>query len=133
MARNGVDFTLIFRRLCDAATGPDGDAAMRNLFTDPSSFDDWAVRWRHRLAEEGGEANERRTAMRRKKYPPFGAGNARNDSCAQRGGQEALRDCHLVHLRVRKNSKFAALEPCENRVNPGHFALDVIYNHRVHG
>ncbi len=64
MARNGVDFTLIFRRLCDAATSPDGDAAMRNLFTDPSSFDDWAVRWRHRLAEEGGEANQRRTAMR---------------------------------------------------------------------
>ena len=64
MARNGVDFTLIFRRLCDAATNPDGDAALRNLFTDPSSFDDWAVRWRHRLAKEGGEANERRTAMR---------------------------------------------------------------------
>ena len=37
---------------------------VRNLFTDPSSFDDWAVRWRHRLAEEGGEANQRRTAMR---------------------------------------------------------------------
>jgi len=64
MAHNGVDFTLIFRRLCDAATGPDGDAAVRNLFSDPSSFDDWAVRWRHRLAEEGGDANERRTAMR---------------------------------------------------------------------
>jgi uncharacterized protein YdiU (UPF0061 family) len=64
MTRNGVDFTLIFRRLCDAATSPDGDAAVRNLFTDPSSFDDWAVRWRHRLAEEGGEANQRRRAMR---------------------------------------------------------------------
>src|SRR6516225_4748718 len=64
MARNGVDFTLIFRRLCDAATGTDGDAGVRNVFTDPSSFDDWAVRWRHRLAEEGGEANQRRTAMR---------------------------------------------------------------------
>ena len=64
MARNAVDFTLIFRRLCDAATSPDGDAGVRNLFTDPSSFDDWAARWRHRLAEEGGEANERRTAMR---------------------------------------------------------------------
>jgi len=64
MARNGVDFTLIFRRLCDAANGPDGDAVVRNLFTDPRSFDDWALRWRHRLAEEGGDANERRTAMR---------------------------------------------------------------------
>ena len=37
---------------------------MRSLFTDPSSFDDWAVRWRHRLAEEGIEANVRRAAMR---------------------------------------------------------------------
>src|SRR6478752_953249 len=64
MARNGADFTLIFRRLCDAAASPDGDAGVRSLFTDPSSFDDWAARWRHRLADEGGEANERRTAMR---------------------------------------------------------------------
>ncbi len=37
---------------------------MRSLFVDPNSFDDWAVRWRHRLAEEGGEADERRAAMR---------------------------------------------------------------------
>ncbi len=64
MARNGADFTLIFRRLCDAAASPDGDAGVRSLFTDPSAFDDWAARWRHRLADEGGEANERRTAMR---------------------------------------------------------------------
>jgi uncharacterized protein YdiU (UPF0061 family) len=54
----------LFRRLCDAAASPDGDADVRSLFTDPSSFDDWAVRWRHRLTEEGGEANERRAAMR---------------------------------------------------------------------
>ena len=46
MARNGADFTLIFRRLCDAAASPDGDAGVRTLFTDPSSFDDWAARWR---------------------------------------------------------------------------------------
>jgi len=64
MARNGADFTLMFRRLCDAAVSADGDAGVRSLFTDPSSFDDWAVRWRHRLTEEGIEANERRAAMR---------------------------------------------------------------------
>ena len=29
-----------------------------------TSFDDWAVRWRHRLAEEGIEVNARRVAMR---------------------------------------------------------------------
>jgi serine/tyrosine/threonine adenylyltransferase len=64
MARNGADFTLLFRRLCDAAASPDGDAGVRSLFTDPSSFDDWEAKWRHRLAEEGIEANERRAAMR---------------------------------------------------------------------
>jgi hypothetical protein len=64
MARNGADFTLTFRRLCDVASTPNGDALVRSLFTDPTAFDDWAARWRHRLAEEGGEANERRAAMR---------------------------------------------------------------------
>ena len=64
MARNGADFTLLFRLARQAAASPDGDAGVRGLFTDPSSFDDWAVRWRHRLTEEGGEANERRASMR---------------------------------------------------------------------
>ena len=64
MAHNGADFTLTFRRLCDAASTPNGDAVVRSLFTDPGAFDNWAARWRHRLAEEGGEANERRAAMR---------------------------------------------------------------------
>jgi uncharacterized protein YdiU (UPF0061 family) len=27
-------------------------------------LDDWVERWRHRLAEEGGDANARRVAMR---------------------------------------------------------------------
>jgi uncharacterized protein YdiU (UPF0061 family) len=64
MAHNSADFTLTFRRLCDAAASPDGDAAVRSLFIDPSAYDDWAARWRGRLAEESGEANERRAAMR---------------------------------------------------------------------
>ena len=64
MADNGADFTLTFRRLRDAAAGPDGDAAVRALFSDPGAYDDWAARWRHRLAAEGGDANQRRAAMR---------------------------------------------------------------------
>ena len=63
MASDGADFTLIFRRLCDAAVTPQGDAGVRSLFADPNSFDDWAVRWRHRLADEVVEADERRAAM----------------------------------------------------------------------
>jgi uncharacterized protein YdiU (UPF0061 family) len=64
MAENGADFTLTFRGLCDAVMGSDGDAAVRALFKDASAFDGWAVKWRARLAEEGGDANERRDAMR---------------------------------------------------------------------
>jgi serine/tyrosine/threonine adenylyltransferase len=64
MARNGADFTLTFRQLCDAGAGLEGGAAVRSQFADTSTFDDWAERWRLRLAEEGGEANERRMAMR---------------------------------------------------------------------
>jgi uncharacterized protein YdiU (UPF0061 family) len=64
MAHNGADFTLVFRLLCEAAAGPEGDTSVRILFADPGVFDDWAAKWRHRLAEEGGEPTERRSAMR---------------------------------------------------------------------
>jgi uncharacterized protein YdiU (UPF0061 family) len=64
MAHNGADFTLVFRRLCDAAAGPDGDAGVRIQFADPGAFDEWAAKWRYRLAQEGGEPTERRSAMR---------------------------------------------------------------------
>ena len=64
MVRNSADFTLTFRRLCDAAESPDGDTTVRALFDTPSAFDDWALKWRHRLAEEGGHGNERLKGMR---------------------------------------------------------------------
>jgi uncharacterized protein YdiU (UPF0061 family) len=64
MKQNGADFTLTFRGLCEAAADADGDAAVRSLFTDPTAFDDWAKKWRHRLTEDGGAADERRASMR---------------------------------------------------------------------
>jgi serine/tyrosine/threonine adenylyltransferase len=64
MARNGADFTLVFRVLCDAAAGPEGDTGVRMLFADSGAFDEWAAKWRRRLAQEGGEPTERRSAMR---------------------------------------------------------------------
>ncbi|MBR0684041.1 YdiU family protein [Roseomonas eburnea] len=51
MAEGGADFTLTFRRLCDAAEGE--DAALRSLFAEPAAVDPWLVRWRARLAREG--------------------------------------------------------------------------------
>jgi uncharacterized protein YdiU (UPF0061 family) len=50
MAANQADFTLTFRSLCDAAVDPGADAPLRALFTDPSAFDQWVVKWRRRLA-----------------------------------------------------------------------------------
>ncbi|WP_309083440.1 protein adenylyltransferase SelO family protein [Chelativorans sp.] len=64
MAANQADFTLTFRRLCDASLGPGGDSAVRSLFQDPAAYDEWAERWRHRLADEHRAAEERRGAMR---------------------------------------------------------------------
>jgi uncharacterized protein YdiU (UPF0061 family) len=64
MASNGADFTLTFRRLCDAAANSEADVAVRSLFANAHAFDDWAARWRQRIAEEGGDASERQAAMR---------------------------------------------------------------------
>src|ERR1700710_2097579 len=48
MAKNQADFTLTFRRLSDAALDRLGDADVRQLFADPTAYDEWAVRWRQR-------------------------------------------------------------------------------------
>jgi uncharacterized protein YdiU (UPF0061 family) len=50
MRDQGVDHTLGFRRLGDAAAGsPEG---LRDLFTDLAALDAWLDRWRHRLEGE---------------------------------------------------------------------------------
>ena len=64
MGANGADFTLTFRRLSDAASGPEGDAGVRTLFADPSANDPWVPRWRQRLAQERTDTTARRSAMR---------------------------------------------------------------------
>jgi serine/tyrosine/threonine adenylyltransferase len=65
MAQGRADFTLTFRRLCEAA-GSDGEAdgPVRSLFADPALFNDWAARWRARLALEDGSVAARRDGMR---------------------------------------------------------------------
>jgi uncharacterized protein YdiU (UPF0061 family) len=64
MQANEADFTLTFRALCDAAAGSAGDEAVRALFRDPASYDEWALAWRARLAEEAVSPEQRRAAMR---------------------------------------------------------------------
>ncbi len=64
MAANRADFTLTFRRLCDAAATPEADREVRTLFTDPAAYDSWATEWRQRLQQEPVSAQQRSAAMR---------------------------------------------------------------------
>ncbi|WP_167085614.1 protein adenylyltransferase SelO family protein [Rhizomicrobium palustre] len=68
MSENHADFTLTFRRLCDAVDG--SGTAVRALFGNPESFDEWAVRWRQRLAEEAID-QATRSGMMRAANPAF--------------------------------------------------------------
>jgi serine/tyrosine/threonine adenylyltransferase len=68
--RNQCDFTLTFRRLCDAA-GAERDApcasetSLRASFAQPEEYDTWAAEWRTRLAREPGPPGGRSAAMQR--------------------------------------------------------------------
>ena len=70
MAANRADFTLTFRRLCDAAAGVEGDIGVRELFAAPRAYDEWAAQWRQRLAEESVSPDARAAAMQ-KANPAF--------------------------------------------------------------
>ncbi|MCP1852466.1 MULTISPECIES: protein adenylyltransferase SelO [unclassified Bradyrhizobium] len=61
MAKNAADFTLTFRHLGEAAS--DDAADVRAQFTDPAAFDEWAARWRTRLALEPQAPADRKAAM----------------------------------------------------------------------
>jgi len=65
LAANKVDFTLFFRRLCDAALGTEHDASVAALFADSSAYAEWALRWRARNAKEDHTPQERAAAMKR--------------------------------------------------------------------
>ena len=64
MHENTADFTLTFRRLCDAAVDEKADVNLRALFANPAAYDSWASRWRSRLAAERLDLDARAQAMR---------------------------------------------------------------------
>jgi serine/tyrosine/threonine adenylyltransferase len=64
MAENQADFTLTFRALSEAAADPKCDMNVRAFFANPPAFDEWAKRWRERLAREDQSGDARRTNMR---------------------------------------------------------------------
>lgn len=62
MHRSEVDYTLTFRRLCDAA---DGNAEpFRGMFIDLAGADEWLARWRQRAWQEATTESARAQAMR---------------------------------------------------------------------
>jgi uncharacterized protein YdiU (UPF0061 family) len=63
MGANGADFTLTFRRLCEAASREGDESGVRSLFADPSAYDEWAPRWRRRLDQEATDEATRRAGM----------------------------------------------------------------------
>jgi len=75
MTEAGADFTNTFRALVEAAAADD-PAPARAQFADPAGFDDWAERWRRRLAAEATDPATRVATMRRAN-PAFVARNHR--------------------------------------------------------
>jgi uncharacterized protein YdiU (UPF0061 family) len=61
MTKNQVDFTLLFRRLGEAAVG--NHEQVRSLFLDPSDYDAWAARWVERLRGELRDTSSIRDSM----------------------------------------------------------------------
>jgi uncharacterized protein YdiU (UPF0061 family) len=64
MASNRADFTLTFRRLCDAAADPAEDERVSALFAAPAAYDEWSAEWRQRLGEESLAPADLAAAMR---------------------------------------------------------------------
>ncbi len=64
MASGGVDYTVLFRKLCAAAEDPSEDARVASLFSKPETFHDWAQAWRRRLAKDDLAPSARAAAMR---------------------------------------------------------------------
>jgi uncharacterized protein YdiU (UPF0061 family) len=64
MHRNQADFTLTFRGLCDAAAEQEHAPRVRGIFGNARDYDDWAQRWRARMARESTLPMARAEAMR---------------------------------------------------------------------
>jgi uncharacterized protein YdiU (UPF0061 family) len=125
MQRNQCDYTLTFRRLCNAADAGDaGAAAEAHLCASlihPSEYREWAARWRSRLAREPQIAQERAASMR-KVNPAFIPRNHRIEqvitAAIERDDFAPFEELHLVLARPYEDQKrfeayAAAPQPAE--------------------
>jgi uncharacterized protein YdiU (UPF0061 family) len=68
--QHGVDFTLGWRRLADAAAGD--DSLLQDLFREAPALGEWLARWRARWASEGeGAASAEARAERMRRANPW--------------------------------------------------------------
>lgn len=63
MAREGTDYTLCFRRLCEINQN-NSECYLRDLFIDREAIDQWLESYRARLQEENSVDTERQSRMR---------------------------------------------------------------------
>jgi uncharacterized protein YdiU (UPF0061 family) len=87
MQQNHADFTLTFRRLCDAARSGEGDAGARAQFANPGAWDAWAETWRSRLAREP-QTPGAHAAMMRQANPAFIPRNHRIEQVISAGERD---------------------------------------------
>ena len=96
----GVDFTLAWRRLADAAAGD--EVALRALFKDGAALSPWLERWRKRCALDGGADVATRAARMRLVNPWIIPRNHRVEealkAASEHGDLGAMRDL-LAALR----------------------------------
>lgn len=65
MAQDKVDFTILFRKLCEFSSAPDNqNNYVRDLFIQRNAFDQWAQRYKQRLALEHSIDQERQDRMK---------------------------------------------------------------------
>jgi len=66
MARDGADYTNVFRRLCDVKMAHDDDApvSVRDYFIDRDALDHWLQRYRQRLLKENSQDKARSQRMK---------------------------------------------------------------------
>lgn len=66
MRASDADFTRSFRKLADALSDTDSDAAdLFSMFKDAGALQSWLAAWRARLAREGADTKETQARMRR--------------------------------------------------------------------
>ena len=69
MQDDEADFTLKFRRLCEAALSPGCEGSLQHFFKDAGAYDKWATNWRVRLFREAKVPDERVELMHQENPP----------------------------------------------------------------